>query len=355
MSGQPLRGKLVFAVAVWLLASAVASAATLRTPCLPPADTTLVEFRSGDNILRGFIDLPQRTGKHPAIMIVHGGADTDVTIDTGYWEEMRKAFRRAGMATLIWDKAGNGCSSGKYSNGLPIRERATETLAALEALKQRDDIDVSRIGVWALSQGGWIAPMAAVRSKNIAYLIVVSGPGRDALSQGAYPSIHMLRDAGVGAAEAENAYATLRRGIAVLRAGGTPQDSSAVVAPLQKYPVLRRAYGLDTRSAEYLQTLLAAPEWWISADVFLWELNQPTLAIFGERDTVVDWRESIDVYRTSFARAGNRDLTIRTFKEADHDMFPPAAKRSQDSLFVDGYIDAMITWLAARNFTGVQQ
>jgi alpha/beta superfamily hydrolase len=148
-----------------------------RTRCVPPAGTTLVEFQSGANVLRGFIDLPQRIGRHPAILIIHGARPTDVTDDNDYYTELRKAFSRVGIATLIWDKAGNGCSSGAYSGELPIRERATETLAALKVLKERSDIDSSRIGIWALSQGGWVAPMTAVRSNDVAYLILVSGPG----------------------------------------------------------------------------------------------------------------------------------------------------------------------------------
>ena len=48
----------------------------------------------------------------------------------------------------MWDKSGQGCSSGKYTSRFPVRERAAEVLAALELLKQRDDIDTSRIGAW---------------------------------------------------------------------------------------------------------------------------------------------------------------------------------------------------------------
>lgn len=340
-------------LAFLFIAAPMVAAAPERTPCAAPAGTIPVEFRSGDNVLRGFIDLPAGAGRHPAIMIIHGGADTDVTADVEYWKQLRTAFRRAGIATLVWDKAGNGCSSGGYPNKLlPIQDRATEALAALEILKRRDDIDSARIGLWALSQGGWVAPMVAVRSASIAYLIVVSGPGHDALSLGLYPAVHVLREAGVSAAEADGAYATLRKSLAVLRAGGTVQESAAVVAPLRKYPALQKAYGLDVATVESLRELLAHPEWSIEAGVFLEQLSQPTLAIFGERDAVVDWRDSITVYRSSFARSGNRDLTIKTFPDADHEMVPPAARRSAGEMFVAGYLETMIEWLAARHFTG---
>jgi len=319
--------------------------------CVPTADTSAIEFQSGSNTLRGFIELPAGAGKHPAIMIVHGGAATNVIVDT-YLDELRHAFKEAGIATLIWDKAGNGCSDGQYSSALPIQERATEVLAALAMLKEREDIDPRRIGTWALSQGGWVAPMAAVRSGDIAFLIIVSGPAKDALSQGAYPAVGLLRQAGASAAEAENAYAILRRTLAVLRAGGTAEEALALFGSLQKYPALRETYQMDAAGAKQLQSFLAAPEWSLSAEEFLQQLKQPTLAIFGKRDSVVDWRESVDVYRRAFKQAGNRDLTIRVFEDADHEMLPSKPPTRASSMFVRGYVETMIGWLDARGFAG---
>jgi len=135
-----------------LLNSPLAQTADARAACVPPENTNLVEFQSGDNTLRGFIELPKGHGKHPAIMMVHWGNPTDVTVDS-YYDEMRGAFRAAGIATVIWDKAGNGCSSGEYASRLPIQERASEAIDAVAMLKKRDDIDPHRIGLWALSQG----------------------------------------------------------------------------------------------------------------------------------------------------------------------------------------------------------
>ncbi|HEY7639532.1 MAG TPA: alpha/beta hydrolase [Steroidobacteraceae bacterium] len=330
-------------------------AAAAHAPCEPPAGTRPLEFQSDGNTLRGFIDLPQTHGRHPAILIVQGGADSEVTANK-YYNEMRPAFRAAGIATVLWDKAGNGCSSGKYPNPvLPLQERVSETLAALALIKKRDDIDSRRIGLWALSQGGWIAPMAAIRSPDIAYLIVVSGPGRDALSLGAYPSMKLLHDAGVDEAEARKAYETLRRGIAILRAGGTAEEALAADKGLEKYPALRPTYQLDLAGARNLQALLRDPAWSLEAGAFLRYVNQPTLAIFGKRDAVVDWRESIAIYRSAFEQSGNRDLTIKVFDDADHEMLPSADGRSANSIFVYGYLQTMISWLDARAFTGRQR
>ena len=174
------------ALAVLVAASSIASqafAAGDAPRCVVPAGTVPFEFASDGNLLRGFIDRPTTTGRHPAIVVIHGSGVTNVTQDdgpyNGSYKEMRAAFRSAGIATVVWDKAGNGCSEGHYLHADDVYARANEVVAAAKALQARDDVDASRIGAWGISQGGWIAPIAAVRSSAIGFLILVSGPGKD--------------------------------------------------------------------------------------------------------------------------------------------------------------------------------
>jgi hypothetical protein len=65
---------------------------------------------------------------------------------------------------------------------------------------------------------------------------------------------------------------------------------------------------------------------------------------------VVDWRESAAIYRESFKRANNRDLTIKVFRRADHSLNVIGRTNGEQrvSRFVDGYFDTMIDWLRAR-------
>ena len=156
---------------------------------------------------------------------------------------------------------------------------------------------------------------------------------------------------GIDEAEARKAYVSLRRGLAILRAGGTADEAVAACKSLEKYPALRPMYRCDEAGAQTLQAVLKDPEWSVEAGEFLRQVNQPTLAIFGKRDAVVDWRESIDVYRSAFEQSGNRNLTVKAFDEADHEMLPSSNQRLPDSIFVPGYVETMISWLEARAFT----
>lgn len=327
-------------------------AAQAKQSCTAPAGTVPIEFHSGENTLRGFLDKPPTAGKHPLILILHGSGSTNVMDgDGGYnssYDELRAAFRRAGFATAVRDKASSGCSEGHYRIRTPLVERTDEAVAAFDALKARDDIDGAHIGFWAISEGAWAAPMAAVRRPETAFLILVSAPVGDAPTETEYLAFNLLTQSGVSAAEAKQAVATLRRAYLVARAGGSHAEFLAAIEPLEKYPLFGELRITETpemktsaaAAADY-RTNQQAPDYVLRADTYLRELQQPTLAIFGGRDIQVDWRTSERVFREIFG-AGNSALTLKVFPDAGHNLY------GTDSTFVKGYVDLMVDWLKQR-------
>jgi alpha/beta superfamily hydrolase len=83
---------------------------------------------------------------------------------------------RHGMAVLTYDKRGVGGSTGDW-NTASFEELASDVVAGFRYMKTRDDIDSTHIGLLGVSQAGWVMPLAALRAKDIAFLISVSGPG----------------------------------------------------------------------------------------------------------------------------------------------------------------------------------
>ena len=57
-----------------------------------------------------------------------------------------------------------------------MEDLANDALAGVEFLKGYDQIDPNRIGLFGLSQGGWIAPLAASKSSDVAFIVLYSGP-----------------------------------------------------------------------------------------------------------------------------------------------------------------------------------
>ncbi|HEY6357324.1 MAG TPA: alpha/beta fold hydrolase, partial [Vicinamibacterales bacterium] len=129
-----------------------------------------VTFPSGKVTLSGTLFVPTDDGRHPAVVLFHGSGPEPRNAFMGHW------FAEHGVEALTYDKRGVGTSTGDFRT-VPFTDLAADGLAAIALLKRRPDIDPRRIGVWGQSQGGWLAPLAASESRDVAFVIAVSGPG----------------------------------------------------------------------------------------------------------------------------------------------------------------------------------
>ena len=131
-----------------------------------------VRFSNRDIQLAGTLIAPSTGGKHPAIVLVHGsGAQS-----REHMMPFARFLIRHGIAVLGYDKRGVGESTGDW-NAATYEDLAGDVLAAVGYVKTRPDIDPAQIGLLGISQAGWIMPLAAVRTKDVAFLISISGAG----------------------------------------------------------------------------------------------------------------------------------------------------------------------------------
>jgi dienelactone hydrolase len=167
---------LTAAIAVMLL-----SACRDATPEPVRATSSLREelsLEAKDARLRAVLHLPSSRGSYPAVVLIHGSGRLTADDMAG----LVPALTGMGVAVLAYDKRGVGRSTGQYSNVGTSNSVAMfdllsdDALAAVAALKSRRDIDSTRIGLVGFSQGGWIAPLAASRSLDVAFVISLSGP-----------------------------------------------------------------------------------------------------------------------------------------------------------------------------------
>ena len=157
-----------------LLVGGCLSAGTTETDAPRAVDVT---FESEGATLAGTLWLPVGDGPHPAMVYVHGSGRQTRRSATG----VAAHFNALGVAVLGYDKRGVGASGGVYEG----RDNASEenlTLLARDAgagitfLRARADIDGAQVGLWGVSQAGWIVPIAAVLDGEVAFTVLVSGP-----------------------------------------------------------------------------------------------------------------------------------------------------------------------------------
>src|SRR5262249_18410165 len=115
-------------------------------------------------VLAGTLTLPPGDGQHPGVVYVSGSGPT--LREEAQWLE--SVFVARGIAVLAYDKRGNGQSTGRYpgslASGSTIRTLAGDAVAAARFLAAQRGIDRSRVGLYGLSQGGWIIPQAVGRA-----------------------------------------------------------------------------------------------------------------------------------------------------------------------------------------------
>lgn len=122
--------------------------------------------------LAGMLFLPEGDGPFPTAVIIHGSGASKR--NRAWYLAVAKHLQANGIAVLLPDKRGCEKSEGEWV-GSSIEELATDTLGAIQFVKDQQVFEYSTIGLIGSSQGGWIAPVAAAKSDDVSFVVSMSG------------------------------------------------------------------------------------------------------------------------------------------------------------------------------------
>lgn len=304
-----------------------------------------VLFRNGDIQLAGTLISPASGGKHPSVILVHGSGP-----QTREWTiPFARFLIRRGMAVFAYDKRGVGGSTGDW-NTASFNDLAGDVVAAFEYLKTRDDVDRKQIGLMGVSQAGWIMPIAAVRAKDLAFLISISG-------------------AGIPAADT-----TIDHARNEMTASGMPRKTVADVIELLKvqYEFAKTGQGWERyiASREKLAARMGRPpntfpatqdhsQWQFIRRLYFYDpeptlrqLQTRVLGLFGELDNNILPGKNKDAWEAALRAGGNRDYTLRMIPKANHIQFEAKVGNNAEMPSLQGFAPEYFTtiqdWLAKR-------
>jgi uncharacterized protein len=305
-----------------------------------------VRFSNGDIQLAGTLIGPSAAGRRPAVILVHGSGPAS----REWMVPFARFLVRRGMVILAYDKRGVGGSTGDW-NTASFDDLAGDVVAAFEYLKGRRDIDATQIGVLGVSQAGWIMPLAAVRARDIAFLISVSGAGvpaaettidqvqNDMTARGMRPQgieqivgLMKLQYEFARTGQGWDAYIAARAQVAA-RLGGSPPDTLPGTPDHPYWQVIRRLYFYDPAPTLRL-------------------LQVPTLALFGALDRNIVAEKNNAAWEAALKAGGHKDYTLRILPNATHLQLEakPGSNAEMASLqrFVPIYFTTIQDWLAKR-------
>ncbi|WP_438484683.1 alpha/beta hydrolase family protein [Streptomyces sp. S186] len=272
-----------------------------------------VTFRGGGGlVLHGTVlTAAGARGSRPGIVLIGGSGP-------GPRQEYRQeaeAFARAGITTLVYDKRTAGYSRTHRDFGA----LAEDALGGVRLLRKWPGVDPHQVGMWGFSEGGWVAPLAASRSSDVAFVITIGGSGYDVLRTQAWNLTTHLMHRGAGATFT----------------GVVAGPAAQLVAATGRFP------GADYDALRVLGRLH----------------RTPVLALWGAHDMQVPPGESARVFQRALGRAGNPHAVIQFVPGAAHNghRTSDGFDRLGGPLFhgkplgelAPGYAETMTSWVRA--------
>lgn len=153
---------------------------------------TNTRFASHGVMLAGrLMEAPGAGKQTPLVIYAHGSEES------GWIDRARDPYQMVGrgVSVFVYDKRGTGLSEGDYTQNLP--RLADDLVAASQSAKKLAEGRYGRFGLFGLSQGGWIAPLAAAPAKA-EFLGIGFGLVVDIAEQDAAQVAKQLRDQGYG-------------------------------------------------------------------------------------------------------------------------------------------------------------
>ena len=140
-----------------------------------------IAFKNGRILLAGTLTTPKTEGNYPAVILLTGNGPQDRDEDIfGFkiFQIIADYLTKNGFAVLRYDDRGVGGSTGNSMQST-TEDFANDALAAIDFLKKQKSIDKTKIGLLGHSEGAQIAELSAVSSKDVSFIVLLSGNGVD--------------------------------------------------------------------------------------------------------------------------------------------------------------------------------
>lgn len=278
-----------------------------------------ITFHSGDLKIVGDLKIPEGKAAYPVAIFVHGDGPNSRN-SGGSYPPIQERMLRAGYATFAWDKPGTGESTGQLDRGKLLEQRSQIVLDAIEVLKQHPSIDSKKIGLWGISQAGYVMPKVLEKSNDVSFMIAVSCPGGPGVDQGAFLVSRQAVCEGLPVEDCEQVQYLL----AAIERVRTYEEYVKYKEQLISYPALAyiKELGMNVRikpREEWHAEDLSGDYHWNPMEVIS-RTTIPVLAFFGEKDTQVDPIQGMQAYEKALGHAGNTNFRIELIPGVDHCM-----------------------------------
>lgn len=221
-------------------------------------------------------------GPKRGVVFVHGAGTG--RYDTAFLEQAH-ALAASGIVAMVPNKRLDTYTTRHRDYVL----MAADYDASVAVLQSYPGVDPDGVGIYAESEGGWIAPIMAAQDPTIAFVVLVSSPVVPPREQAAFAVDAYLRNTGVP----HGVFRAIPRAVGMSLPGGGFEYADFDVTPYQR------------------------------------EMTQPVFVVYGTGDASMPTIQGAEQILRDTAVAGNDDVTVRYYEGANH------------GIRVDGDVDAV--------------
>jgi dipeptidyl aminopeptidase/acylaminoacyl peptidase len=291
-------------------------------------------FQCGDHSIEGNLILPPGKGPFPAIVLIHGsGYSTRYNL---YLEA--NFFAANGYAAFIYDKQGTGASTGNIPLEASYNSLSEDALAAVNKIKEENNIVRDKIGLWGHSEGGWIVPLAASKTKDVKFAILSSGAAVGTFKQTWQSMVYQMENDEINDSTIKKANDYMSSLLSALKENKNLNDIKSLLQTAQNsswgnYALVPRS-DWELRLWKNLVKHDPVP--------YLKNLSIPVLVLFGKKDPSVINEKNVPLMKR-YLNVSKSEYSIVNIDGANHQFMLAGEKYSPE------YFSAMSNWLKKIN------
>ncbi|MEG2162653.1 MAG: alpha/beta fold hydrolase [Chryseobacterium sp.] len=294
------------------------------------SEDVIFENKQAGIHLAGTLTLPQKDGVFPAVILISGSGPQNRDEELAGHKPflvLSDYLTKNGIAVLRYDDRGTAFSEGDFNKSTSV-DLATDVESALAYLKTRKEINPQKIGLIGHSEGGLIAPLVAADSKDVAFIILLGGPG---IPGDKILLIQQRLIAEVLGTSKQEIKATKRMNRKIFDLVKTNANTSNLKTDLRMNlelflkdnPSFKIPGGMTQDAFIDLQIKTYTTPWmqyFIKYDPVptLKKVNVPVLALNGEKDLQITPKENLKAIKKAFRKAKNKNMTIKKLPALNH-------------------------------------
>lgn len=279
--------------------------------------------KAADVTLAGTLTLPKGDGPFAAAVLISGSGPQDrdeALMGHRPFFVLADHLTRAGLAVLRYDDRGTAASTGDFEGATSL-DFADDVRAAVAFLEARADI--TDIGLVGHSEGGLIAPLVAVDTEAVDYIVLLAAPARPGKRIMLDQTERLFGGRGV-ASERLAELRTLQSKVFELSFDdGKTAELKQALGELIKFQSggALSADDMETRVESELENLKGAWfRFFLSHDPapVLAKVRQPILALGGAKDFQVPATDNLGLMAEILKKAGHEDFETVELENLNH-------------------------------------